>query len=125
MFRCNTFKKQPRSSSNFQEDSMQADAHHPQYSHKLARMANQIGSFFDAQPDQDAAARAVTSHLKLFWAPVMRKELIDSLDRGDDLGLRQVVIDAIKEHREVLLNTNKHLSGESKQFGPRGGGDAG
>jgi formate dehydrogenase subunit delta len=98
--------------------------HHP-YNAKLARMANQIGAFFDAQDDQGAAARAVTSHLKLFWAPVMRKELIDSIDRGEDLGLRPVVIDALKTHRDVLLFTNKHLAGEAGQFGPRGGGDAG
>jgi formate dehydrogenase subunit delta len=103
---------------------MQAAEHH-HYPSKLARMANQIGSFFDAQPDQEAAARAVTSHLKLFWAPVMRKQLIDSIDAGEDLGLRQVVIDAIKTHRDVLLITDKHLPGEAKQFGPRGGGDAG
>lgn len=43
----------------------------------LIKMANQIGAFFDGEPDKTLATNEVASHLKRFWAPTMRQQLID------------------------------------------------
>lgn len=43
----------------------------------LVKMANQIGAFFDGEPDKTMATNEVVSHLKRFWAPTMRQQLID------------------------------------------------
>ena len=34
---------------------------------KLIKMANQIGDFFEANPDEEEAKREIASHLKKFW----------------------------------------------------------
>ncbi|HZE92688.1 MAG TPA: formate dehydrogenase subunit delta [Rhizobacter sp.] len=91
----------------------------------LAKMANQIASFFDAQSDETTAARAVASHLKLFWAPQMRRKLVDDVDNGHTETMSPVVIQAVHDHRSSLLMTSKHISGEERQLGHQGGGDAG
>ena len=49
---------------------------------KLARMANQIGDFYAAKPEDEAAASAA-SHLKHFWTPKMIRELIAFAETGE------------------------------------------
>ena len=46
-------------------------------------MANDIGAFFDADPDKAEAARNVASHLRRFWDPRMRREIIGHCQRGN------------------------------------------
>ena len=48
---------------------------------KLVRMANQIGDFFDAMPDKEAATGAAT-HLRRFWTPKMIRELVEFAETG-------------------------------------------
>ena len=48
---------------------------------KLIRMANQIATFFASQPGTDQAER-VAAHLKDFWAPAMRAELVRCVREG-------------------------------------------
>lgn len=43
---------------------------------RLVAMANQIGDFFGAEPDRQEAAVATATHLRRFWDPRMRKEII-------------------------------------------------
>ncbi|MCF2904211.1 formate dehydrogenase subunit delta [Octadecabacter sp. CECT 8868] len=50
---------------------------------KLVRMANQIATFFESQPDADKAGR-VAEHLKEFWEPRMLEQLADHLSSGED-----------------------------------------
>lgn len=47
--------------------------------HKLVEMANQIGEFFAAQPEREAAVRAIAEHLEKFWHPTMRERLVQCL----------------------------------------------
>ena len=47
---------------------------------KLARMANQIGSFFASEPDHALAMEGVASHLRRTWEPRMRLQLIAWMD---------------------------------------------
>lgn len=43
---------------------------------QLVHMANQISDAFIALP-QDEAAASVADHIRKFWAPVMRKRLLE------------------------------------------------
>ncbi len=50
---------------------------------KLTMMANQIAAFFKAQGEA-AAPAAIADHLKKFWDPGMRADIIAHLDKGGD-----------------------------------------
>jgi formate dehydrogenase subunit delta len=43
---------------------------------RLVAMANQISDFFGAEPDKVEAATAAANHLRRFWEPRMRKQII-------------------------------------------------
>lgn len=49
---------------------------------RLVRMANDIGNFFKAEPDHAQAVEGVASHIKRFWDPRMRKEILAYVDGG-------------------------------------------
>jgi formate dehydrogenase subunit delta len=72
---------------------------------QLVRMANQIGSFFQAQTPTDsvAARRAIAAHLKSFWAPSMRRQLVGELDAGGAGDLMPIVASAVRTHRDKLV----------------------
>ncbi|MBU6956578.1 formate dehydrogenase subunit delta [Pseudomonas sp. CVAP len=42
----------------------------------LIKMANQIAQYFASEPDQQQAVLDVRNHLKMYWTPGMRKELL-------------------------------------------------
>jgi formate dehydrogenase subunit delta len=48
---------------------------------KLVYMANQIGKFFTSQGEAEAAA-GIADHLKKFWDPRMRAQILAHLDAG-------------------------------------------
>ena len=71
----------------------------------LVRMANQIGTFFEAMPDREEALEGIAHHLKRFWEPRMRRALlahVDQIDPGDTTDLSAIVVEAISLHRDVL-----------------------
>lgn len=68
----------------------------------LVRMANRIGDFFDALPDADEAREGVANHLKRFWEPRMRAELLRHLDATGGAGLKPIVVEALQKHRAAL-----------------------
>ena len=47
----------------------------------LVRMANQIAANFSHHPDAQAAAE-VADHIRMFWPPLMRRELLDNVHSG-------------------------------------------
>lgn len=61
---------------------------------KLIRMANQIATFFESQPDADKAGR-VSDHLREFWEPRMLEQLADHLAAGGE-GLSPLALDGSK-----------------------------
>jgi len=68
----------------------------------LIRMANQIGTFFEAMPDRAEALEGVALHLKRFWEPRMRRELLTYVDSSGTSELNGLVADAISYHRSAL-----------------------
>ena len=61
---------------------------------KLAMMANQIGAFFKAQGEAEAPA-AIADHLKKFWDPGMRADILAHL-AGGGAGLDPLVRTAVE-----------------------------
>ncbi|MBV8603379.1 MAG: formate dehydrogenase subunit delta [Pelomonas sp.] len=68
----------------------------------LVKMANQIGEFFASFPDRAEALDGIAGHLRKFWAPSMRAALLARLDAGADIGLSDIVGEALRTHRERL-----------------------
>jgi formate dehydrogenase subunit delta len=62
---------------------------------KLVRMANQIGDYFRTFPEDEATAGAA-DHLRKFWTPKMRNEIIAFVDAGGS-GLNQVAERAVAD----------------------------
>jgi formate dehydrogenase subunit delta len=69
---------------------------------KLVQMANQIASFFAAEPQRETALDGVATHLRKFWDPRMRRELLARFDRDGALGMHELVAEAIRAHRQRL-----------------------
>ncbi|MCB1334791.1 MAG: formate dehydrogenase subunit delta [Roseivivax sp.] len=59
---------------------------------KMVHMANQIATFFKTQPGTDQAER-IAGHLRDFWEPRMRQQLLDHIRAGGE-GLDALVIGA-------------------------------
>lgn len=66
---------------------------------KLVRMANQIATFFESQPEADRAG-AVAAHLRDYWEPRMRAQLYEILDRGGE-GLSPLARSGAERLREL------------------------
>lgn len=69
----------------------------------LIHMANQIGGFFEAMPDRDEALSGVAEHLQHFWEPRMRSQLLAYVDGENGKDLKQIVVSAIRAHRDKLV----------------------
>jgi formate dehydrogenase subunit delta len=61
---------------------------------RLVYMANQIGDFFVTQHGKDPAI-GIADHLKKFWDPRMRKQIVAHADQGG-AGLKPEVLRAVK-----------------------------
>lgn len=60
---------------------------------KMVTMANQIATFFDTQPGH--APDKIADHLKDYWEPRMRGQLLDYIRNGG-AGLRPSVEEAAR-----------------------------
>ena len=69
----------------------------------LVKMANRIASFFEAMPTEAEAQQEVCNHLRKFWAPTMRAELVAEIDVGGATGLHPLVRGAVTRLRADLL----------------------
>ena len=65
---------------------------------RLVHMANDIGNFFKAEPDHALAVEGVANHLKRFWDPRMRKEIL-AYAEGGGADLMDLVREAVLKLR--------------------------
>jgi len=65
-------------------------------------MANEIGEFFEQTPDRAEAVNSIATHLRNFWEPRMRRQLIEYVNQGDG-DLKEIVRDAV----QVLQSAQK------------------
>ncbi len=70
--------------------------------HHLVNMANQIGAFFQSEPDRAAALEGIAGHLKRFWDPRMRRQILAWLDEHGGEGMSDIVAEAIRINRDKL-----------------------
>jgi formate dehydrogenase subunit delta len=65
--------------------------------HHLIAMANQIADFFaTSNPDRSEAVAAAAQHLRNFWEPRMRREIIAYASDKSGEGLNDVARDAVR-----------------------------
>jgi formate dehydrogenase subunit delta len=57
-------------------------------------MANDIGAFFNAEADKAVAAQSVATHIKRYWDPRMRREIVTHY-RDGGAGLDPLVRSAV------------------------------
>ena len=60
----------------------------------LVKMANQISDFFEAEAGKDAPA-AVATHLRRYWEPRMRKDILTHYDLNAGEGLDEIALKAV------------------------------
>jgi formate dehydrogenase subunit delta len=71
---------------------------------KIPRMANQIATFFNSQPEAERVS-GVASHINKFWEPRMRREFFTIVDAGGE-GLLPLVLEASRQiHRPAAKET--------------------
>ncbi len=58
----------------------------------LIRMANQIAQYFEPYGEEEAV-KGVANHLRMFWAPRMRRDLLATLKESIE-GVNPLVISA-------------------------------
>jgi formate dehydrogenase subunit delta len=61
----------------------------------LIKMANEISAFFAPEADQQQAARDVASHLRRFWEPRMRAQIIAYHEQRQGAGLSDLAQSAV------------------------------
>lgn len=76
---------------------------------KLARMANQIASFFRSYPEEQAVA-GVQEHIVSFWTPRMRNDLRDAVDDAA-LGLDPLVRSALLRTTAAASPAHREIEG--------------
>ena len=62
---------------------------------RLVAMANDIGAFFNAEPDKTEAAKSVATHLRRYWDPRMRREIVAHYRDAGGAGLSAVARSAV------------------------------
>ncbi len=68
----------------------------------LIKMANDIGAFFEAMPDQKQAVRDVAAHISKFWEPRMVHALLQDVEQQGSDELKPIVRSALACLQEEL-----------------------
>jgi len=61
----------------------------------LIKMANEIGSFWEGEVGADKASNDVATHLKRYWEPRMRAQMITNFEQRQGAGLSDVAKGAV------------------------------
>jgi formate dehydrogenase subunit delta len=61
----------------------------------LIKMANQITGFWEGEAGHDVAIKEVATHLRRYWEPRMRKQMITYLEERQGSGLNDVAKAAV------------------------------
>lgn len=69
---------------------------------RLVQMANDIGRFYDTLPDRAEALGSTASHLRRFWDPRMRSELLQHIEHTGGAGLEPFTLEAIRANVDLL-----------------------
>lgn len=70
--------------------------------HNLITMANRIGQFFESFGDRTEALEGISNHIRKFWEPRMRQQLMAQLDEPAGQALLPIVAEAMRAHRDQI-----------------------
>jgi len=70
--------------------------------HRLVKMANNIGDFFQSEPDKEKAVKGIANHIRSFWEPRMRRQIFEHIDKTAGEGLHELVLKALQSYRKDL-----------------------
>ncbi len=70
--------------------------------HNLVHMANRIGTFFESMPHEDEALLGLAEHLRKFWPPLMRTQLLAHIASQDTSTIHPLVLKAVQQHAHEL-----------------------
>jgi formate dehydrogenase subunit delta len=68
---------------------------------RLVAMANDIANFFHAEPDRSVAVDGVCNHLKRYWEPRMRRQIVAYERDHDGAGLSDLARAAVVKLAEL------------------------
>lgn len=63
----------------------------------LIKMSNEITAFFVGEHDEQAASTAVANHLRRYWDPRMRKQIIAYYEERQGAGLVDIAKNAVAQ----------------------------
>lgn len=63
---------------------------------RLTTMVNDMAHFFAVEPDTDKAAAAVADHLRKFWEPRMRAQIIAHVNDTGGIGLEPLALAGVR-----------------------------
>jgi formate dehydrogenase subunit delta len=66
----------------------------------MIKMLNEIGAFFQGEPDKESAARGVKNHIRRYWEPRMRAQLLEYFEQRKGAGLSELALRAVELLRE-------------------------
>jgi formate dehydrogenase subunit delta len=61
----------------------------------LIKMANEIGDFFGGTTEPEAAARDVATHIRRYWEPRMRAQMLQYYEQRQGAGLTDLARNAV------------------------------
>ena len=64
----------------------------------LIKMANQVGDFFEAEPNKAQGNLEIANHLNRFWTLDMRQQIAKYVNEESGAGLHAQVVTAISQH---------------------------
>jgi formate dehydrogenase subunit delta len=67
---------------------------------RLIKMANDIGSFFEVDKDRARGAAGVADHIRKFWDPRMRRQIMEHLEEHEGQGLKPIVVEALRTYMD-------------------------
>jgi formate dehydrogenase subunit delta len=70
--------------------------------HHMIKNANNIGSFFESEPDRAKATKGIADHMKNFWEKRMRREILSYVHDQQGAGLSEIVLEALRKHEQEL-----------------------
>ncbi len=91
---------------------------------RLVYMANQIATFFESQPGEGQAA-GTADHIRAFWEPRMRRDIIEHLRHHGGTGLSPLAVEAVKMLDGPAVDTAVALAAAGQPSAKRPGDDAG
>lgn len=61
----------------------------------LIKMANDIGAYFASEPDPGQAAKDVAGHLRRYWEPRMRRQIVSYYEERKGAGLSDLALSGV------------------------------